>query len=107
MSKEEILAKRIIRFPEDPEQPYNEDAMTDGKIKKNVYAAMDEYSEIVACEFAEWVEDNNYTKGKGDKGWYQYFQHVEDLPCGAALSYPVYTFLTIEEVFSLFIQSKQ
>ena len=68
---------------------------------------MDIYAKEVAIEFAEWVEDNSYTKGKGDKGWYQYYQKIEDLPHGVALSYPVYEFITIEQMFQLFIQSKK
>ena len=71
--------------------------------KKSALRAMDIFAKQEAIAFAEFILDNSYTKS--DKGWYQYFQHKEDLPCGAALSYPVYTFLTIEELYSLY-QSK-
>lgn len=42
-SKEEILAKRIIRFPAG-DRRLAAGAMTDEAIKRNVYAAMEEYA---------------------------------------------------------------
>lgn len=42
---EEILAKRITKFPSDPETPYTGvAAMTDESIRRNVVAAMEEYA---------------------------------------------------------------
>lgn len=48
-TKEEILAKRILAFPTDGE-------MSDVGIKRNVYAAMDEYAKTTAVAFAEWMQ---------------------------------------------------
>lgn len=73
--------------------------------KLNVIDAMDEYAKQEAIGFNEFLKDNSYTKG--NKGWYQYFQTVEELPKGVTMSFPVYEFTTIEAIYELYIKSKQ
>jgi hypothetical protein len=53
MTKETVLAKRIIQFPGDEQ-------MTDEAIKRNVYAAMDEYAKAQSIAFKKWSSDWNY-----------------------------------------------
>lgn len=58
-TKEEILAKRIVKFPEDPVGVYPPAyTMTDESIKRNVYAAMEEY----AAQF----KDSPYQAGSAE-----------------------------------------
>jgi len=59
MTKEEMLEKRIITFPSDDNQ------MTDEGIKRNVYAAMDEYAKQEAIEFLKWAVNEHSVDCEG------------------------------------------
>lgn len=66
--------------------------------------AMNQYAKETSIEFAEFIKDNSYTKS--DKGWYKYYTQRTDFPSGFSMSTPVYEFLTIEELFQLFLDHK-
>lgn len=57
------------------------------------------------CEFQDFIKDNSYTKGP--KGWYKYYEHREDFPAGYSMTTPVYTFMTIEQIYELFTQQNK
>ena len=59
MTKEEILAKRIVEFPDTEE-------MTNDKIKLNVGKAMDEFAKQQSIAFTKWLVDGTYDKVTGD-----------------------------------------
>lgn len=67
--------------------------------------AMGVWAKQEAIEFAEFLKDNSYTKGKD--GWYKYFTQRTDYPAGFSMSMPVYNFLTLENIYDVFLQSKQ
>lgn len=95
MTKEEMLEKRIITFPSDDNQ------MTDEGIKRNVYAAMDEYAKQEAIEFFKW---NAF---KVD--WYiKYIEKIRPLVTSNEIEEALNTFegSTFEERYELYLKSK-
>ncbi len=66
--------------------------------------AINQYAEQECIGFAEFIKDNSYTKS--DKGWYQYHTVVKDLPEGYSMMTQVYDFLTIKDVYQLYLKSK-
>jgi len=99
LSKEEILktnhAAKVINW----EKVFAQNP----SIIQSAYEAMDIYAKQQSIAFAEFILDNSYTKS--DKGWYQYYQQRTDYPEGFSMTTPVYTFLTIEEIFELYLLS--
>lgn len=83
MTREEILAKRIITFPE-------EGHMLDSDIKRNVYAAMSEFAQQEAIAFAEWCTRNGFEPCGINKWWEIYASAGDE------------TEYTSEQLYSLF-----
>ena len=67
--------------------------------------AIEDMKAQASIEFANFIVDNSYTKDE-QKGWYKYFTKREDFPQGFAMSTPVYEFLTIEDIYNLYLQQK-
>ncbi len=93
MTKEEIRHKSGVCVLEDNEPDV-----------KNIENAMAEYAEQECIGFAEFIKDNSYTKS--DKGWYQYHTVAKDYPAGYSMMIQVYDFLTIKQVYQIYLQSK-
>lgn len=75
---QEILAKRIIKFPSD-------DRMVDEAIKRNVYAAMDEFAQSRSMDYLHWVlvEKLGFSASVGNieelkKLYNEYLEHIEN-----------------------------
>lgn len=76
----------------------------DGYSHTTIAKAMDEYANQEkreeAIAFADWLKDNSYTKS--EKGWYQYHTVDKTLPNGVMMSFPVYNFTTLDQLYNLF-----
>lgn len=80
---------------------FNNVGSSDYAERDDIHAAMDEYAKQTSVAFGEFLKDNSYTKGKD--GWYQYYLKIEDHK-NFSMSMPVYSFLTLDEIYSLFLE---
>lgn len=69
--------------------------------------AMDEYAKQEAIAFAEFIQANSYKKSLDKKGWYKSYTQKTDYPSGFTMCTPVYEYLKIDELYSLYLQSKE
>lgn len=70
----------------------------------DIYKAMDEYAKQEAIAYSNFIQDNSYTKSP-KSGWYKYYTQSKEYN-GFTFSSPVYEFLTEEELYILYLQSK-
>lgn len=96
-TKEEILAKRIVKFPEEDFNEHGYGTMTDESIKRNVYACMEEYAQSVAKQqaiaFDKWKADRNIEVGFNLHGELEYND-------------PSYHYSSPDQLYAQFIESQ-
>lgn len=93
MTKEEILAKRIITFPSDDNQ------MTDEAIKRNVYVSMEIYAKQEAIEFLKWSVKNHSIDFEG-------FTLSGNIKLGGDTKFVNGEELTMSQFYELYLKSK-
>lgn len=95
-SKEEILNSQMPDLIEYPHYSLNNFQ------ESTVYEAMDEYAKQMAIGFADFIQENSYTKGNG--GWYRYYSKIEESHTGFTMSTPVYDYLTQDQLYNLYLE---